>query len=82
MNRNKQFDETARESLAQSFSIRGFFRDILSEALTAVIIFVLLALIVVGVVAFYFGISFLSALGLCAVVLVFGWAISFFSDAF
>lgn len=82
MNRKKEFDEAARESLARSFSIGGFFRSILSEALTAVVIFVLLALIVVVGVAWYLGVSFTVALGICLIVVVFGWAASFFSDAF
>ena len=82
MSKNNDLDKAALNTLADTFSIRGFFSDVLGWAFGWIGIMVL-ALIggAVGL-AFYLDIPFLMALSLVPVLVLIGWIISIFSDSF
>ena len=73
-------DTTAKQRAGNMFT--SFVKDILSNALAAVILYILGGLIVAIGLAIYFGVSFFTALGGSVIVLGVVWALNYFSDHF
>lgn len=58
------FDDSDRPRENDSFG--AFFKDILSDTMTSVLVFLIIGIVLVCVVAFYFKVSFVASLGICA----------------
>ncbi|MBO9466990.1 hypothetical protein TRP8649_01081 [Pelagimonas phthalicica] len=72
--RNEPRPKTFGEALMR------FGRDVMSDTLTTVLVSIILGLIAVTIVSFYFGISFMTSLAVCAVLLVAFFVMNVFSN--